>query len=333
MSSTAPRIRAAMVTASAAAVVLAGCGGQTDPEASNGNGPPVAMATTTQLGSITSEITACMGTDTETLMAPGDDPHVFAPSSAQIGEMSRADLVIGNGLGLEASMQSALDNAVGEGANLVEIAPELDPLPFASHDGHEHDGEHSHDATHDHGGEDPHVWMDVSRMATAAELIGEELVEATGDDGYTECAAQVSADLEETHEQIEDIFAELPEDQRALVTDHAAYNYFADAYGLDISAVVIPGGSTDGEPSSQQLAELSEQISEDGANALVTSAQTQNTMIEALAEETGGAVPLVTLYESGLGEPGSDTETYQSAMVYNARTLVDAITETTETEG
>ena len=36
-----------------------------------------------------------------------------------------------------------------------------------------------------------------------------------------------------------------------LVTDHEAFNYFADAYGFTIAGVVIPGGSTDAAASSR----------------------------------------------------------------------------------
>lgn len=320
--------------AAVGAVVLAGCGGG-ESEDPGAEGETVAYATTTQLGSITAEITDCAGTQTQTLMGPGDDPHVFAPSSSEIAEMSRAPLVVANGLGLEASMVSALETAAEDGVNVVEVAPQLDPLPFASHDGHSHEDEHDHEHAedadeeghegHDHSGSDPHVWMDVSRMATAAELIGDELASATADDAYRDCAADTADQLMQTHESIVETLSAVPEDQRTLMTDHAAYNYFADAYGVEISAVVVPGGSTDGEPSSQDLARLSAQIESEGVDALVTSVQTSNRLIETLAEESGGEVPLVQLYEGGLGEPGSEAETYAEAMDYNARTLAEAL--------
>lgn len=327
-----PRRACALGGVTLAALLLAGCGAGEAGESADDGGETVAYATTTQLGSITAEITECVGTQTVTLMGPGDDPHVFAPSSSEIAEMSRAPLVVANGLGLETSMASALQTAAEDGVNVLEVAPQLDPLPFAAHDGHSHeehgDGEeHSHDEGdgHDHSGDDPHVWMDVSRMATAAEVIGAELADATGDDAYVDCAAETASGLQETHDSIVETLSAVPEDQRTLMTDHAAYNYLADAYDVEISAVVVPGGSTDGEPSSQDLARLSAQIDAEGVDALVTSVQTSNRLIEALAEESDDEVPLVQLYESGLGEPGSEAETYREAMEYNARTLAEAL--------
>ena len=165
--------------------------------------------------------------------------------------------------------------------------------------------------------------MDVSRMADGAELIGEKLAEVTGEGDYVACGEEIAEDLRITDAQVEDLLAEL--DSARLVTDHAAYGYFADRYGVEISGVVIPGGSTDGEPSSQDLTELTALLDAEGAEALVTAKNNPNRMITALEDETESDVPVVELYESGIGEPGSDAETYQEAMIFNAEALVAAL--------
>jgi len=281
---------------------------------------PVAVATTTQLGSVLADITACAGTSSSTLMGPGDDPHDFAPSSQQIAEMTRTGLVVVNGLGLETGMQAALDNATADGATLLEVGPQLDPLPYAeaedAHAGEEEDA---------HGAEDPHVWMDASRMATAAGVIGDELAQTTGDERYADCGREAAKTLEAADAEVREVLEAIPGDRRTLVTDHAAYAYFADAYGFEIAGVVVPGGSTDAEPSSERLAQLVAQIEEQGADALVMSAGSGNKLIPALSAETGGEVPVVEVYEGGVGPQGSGAEDYADAMVANARALADAL--------
>src|SRR5699024_6522281 len=235
------------------------------------------------------------------------------------------------GLGLEASMQRSIENAESDGAEVFEVAPQLDPLPLGDDHDHEHDhgeGEESHDhgeheESHEHGSYDSHVWLDVARMADGAELIGESIAETSGDDTYVSCGADVAESLRETDAEMEDILGEM--DSPRLVTDHAAYGYFADRYGIEISGVVIPGGSTDGEPSSQDLASLTSLLDDEGADALVTSKANTNRMITALANETDGDVPVIELYESAVGESGSDAETYQDAMLYNANALAEAL--------
>lgn len=353
-----PSLRARRALAPAALAVaglltLAACGAGPDdgssPQGEGGAsggaqqpvGDPVAVATTTQLGSLLEQITTCAGSSSATVMGPGDDPHDFSASSQQVAQMAAADVVFANGLGLEAGMEAALANASADGATIVEVAPELDPLPFTAVDHHEHaegdshagesaeehaehaDEEAGHEG-HDHGSLDPHVWMDAGRMADAADLMGQTLAESTGEQAYAECGAQTQRELEEVDAQVQEILAGIPEDRRTLVTDHAAYNYLADAYGLTVSGVVIPGGSTDAEPSSQDLAGLVQQIQDSGADALLTSVGSGSRMVHAVAQEVGD-VPVVELYESGIGPAGSGAETYAAAMVFNAEALADAL--------
>jgi zinc/manganese transport system substrate-binding protein len=312
--STSPKSIPLLGLATAAALALTGCAEGASGEANAGE--PVAVATTTQLGSILDEITTCAGGSSTTVMGPGDDPHDFAPSSRQIADMARTGLVVTNGLGLEAGMQTALDNAAADGARVVEVATEVDPLPMTGHE--EHDG-------HDHEEGDPHFWMDVARMAQAADVVGAELAEVTGNERFASCGSETAQELEAVDAEVRGILEAIPQDRRTLVTDHAAYNYFAAAYGFEIAGVVIPGGSTDAEPSSEQLAELVAQMEREGADALVTGAGAGNRLIAALSKETGGKVPVLELYEGGIGPEGSGAQTYARAMVLNAQTLADAL--------
>src|SRR5699024_8511686 len=84
------------------------------------DGGVTVVATTTQMGSLATEITDCAGGATQVLMSPSDDPHQFEASSAQMVDMIEADLVVANGLGLESAMQRAIDKAVADGAKAEE---------------------------------------------------------------------------------------------------------------------------------------------------------------------------------------------------------------------
>mgnify|MGYP001237738394 CR=1 FL=1 len=309
----------AAASVAAAGVLLSACSTTADGQTDDYDVIATVVATTTQVGSIAEQITSCAGGETITLMSASDDPHQFEASSAAIVDMINADLVVTNGLGLEASMQRSIDNAVTDGAELFELAPQLDPLPLEQ----DHDHDHAGHEGHSHGEHDPHIWMDVSRMADGAELIGEKIAEVTGDDTYVSCGSEVAADLRDVDAQMQELLE--PVESARLVTDHAAYGYFADRYDLNIDGVVIPGGSTDGEPSSQDLSELTALLEDEGADALVTSKANPNRMIMALSEETDGRVPVVELYENAIGESGSEAETYQDAMLYNAQTLAEAL--------
>lgn len=321
------RTLALVGTFTALGLTLTACATDAESQpADNGDASATVIATTTQLGSVTEQITECAGGHTTTLMSAGDDPHQFEASSAQMADMVSADLVVLNGLGLESSLQRSLENAETDGAELFEVAPQLDPIPYQEEHHHDQADDHGHEneaEDHDPGSYDSHVWLDVSRMADGAELIGQKLADVTGEDAYVSCGAEVAEDLRTTDAQVEELLADV--DSARLVTDHAAYGYLADRYGVEVSGVVIPGGSTDGEPSSQDLSHLTALLNEEGADALVTAKNNPNRMIAALEAETDSDVPVVMLYENGIGEPGSGAETYQDAMVYNAEALVEAI--------
>ena len=346
-----PRLAAPAAVSAALALALTGCavGDDSAPAGSSAAGPAsggaatsdaaapvVAVATTTQLGSVLDRVARCGGGAAVSVMGPGDDPHDFSASSEQVVQMVRSGLVFANGLGLEGGMESALANAGQDGAEVVEVAPELDPLPFGAgaHAEHGHEGETAEEhaahagedahAGHDHGSLDPHVWMDVARMADAAALMGTSLAEHTGEQRYAECGRTVQQELDATDAEVGRILAEVPEDRRTVVADHDAYGYFADAYGFEVSGVVIPGGSTDAEPSSQEIAALAGGMRRDGVDAVLTSVAAQNGLVDTVAREAGD-VDVVELYESGVGPADSPEADYAQAMLYNARTLAEAL--------
>ncbi|GAA4112738.1 metal ABC transporter substrate-binding protein [Enteractinococcus coprophilus] len=319
-----PRKRTLTVVATLAmfGLPLSACTSDIGEDGAAADATATIVATTTQVGSIANQITECAGGHTEILMSAADDPHQFEASSAQMADMIAADLVVTNGLGLEASMQRSIENAVTDGAEVFELAPQLEPLPLED-EGHDHAAAAHGEDEHHHGAHDPHIWMDVSRMADGAELIGEKITTMTGDENYTSCGADVAEELRNVDAQIQEILASV--ESARLVTDHAAYGYFADRYRLQIEGVVIPGGSTDGEPSSQELTQLTELLKQQAADVLVTSKANNNRMIQALSEEADGTIPVVELYESAVGESGSEAETYQQAMLYNAEALAEAL--------
>lgn len=102
---------------------------------------PKVIATTSILGDVVSNI-ARNAIDLQVMIPRGVDPHDFSPSAQQVASISSADLIIANGLGLEEGLIDVLEQARSEGIAVLELGPELDPLPA------------------DDGGFDPHFWQD-----------------------------------------------------------------------------------------------------------------------------------------------------------------------------
>lgn len=282
----------------------------------------VAVATTTPLGSVLADITSCAGATSATLMGPGDDPHSFSVASDQMAAMVRAKLVVANGLGLEEGLASALENVTRDGGRVFEVAGAVDPLPFGE-EGHEGESAQEH-AGHDHAGLDPHVWLDAGRMAEGAVAIGKELAEATGEARFADCGARVGGNLRAVDAEVRAVLAAVPAERRLLVTDHDAFGYFADAYGFQVAAVVVPGGSTDAEPSSADLADVVRVVRETRTPAVFANTAVNPTLVAAVSREAG--VPVVELYVASVGPPGSGADTYAGMVTTNASRIADALT-------
>lgn len=287
------------------------------------------VATTTMLGSVAEQIAACAdtGSTVTTLMPIGADPHDFSPSSAQVAAMVQADVVVANGLGLEAGLDDALENAASDGATVLEVAELVDPIPFGEH-GDDHADEHSddhNDDEHDHGDEDPHFWFDMNRMASVAQIIGNELA-TSGGQVYADCGAQVAEEIRAAEAEVRAALESVPADQRILVTDHDALGYLADVYGYEIAGTVIPAGTTLAEPSSADLAELVEVMQQEGVQVVFTNTADPSALSDAVAAEVGGDVQVVNLYVGSLGGPDSGAEDYLSMMRTNADLISSALT-------
>lgn len=280
------------------------------------------VVTTNILGDVVGDL-AGEDARVEVLIEGGTDPHEFSPSASEGAMINSADLVVANGLDLEAGLIDLLDAALAEGIDVLYLAERLDPLPFAAHAEEEED--HA-DEGGDQGDLDPHFWLDPLRMADGVVLIAEALRDLQPEVAWDERAADLRQELEQLHTELETKLEEVPPERRKLVTNHHSLGYFADRYGFEVVSTVIPGGSTMGEPSASGLAELVDTLEREGIRAIFTETTSPSTLAEAVAAELGDSVRIYDLYTGSLGEPGSGADTYAGMMRTNVDTIVEALT-------
>lgn len=280
------------------------------------------VVTTNILGDVVNDL-AGEDVRVEVLIEDGTDPHEFSPSASQGAMINSADLVVANGLDLEAGLADLLDTAVAGGIDVLYLGERLDPLPFAAHaeeeEGHADEGD-------DRGGLDPHFWLDPLRMADGVDLIALSLEKLQPETPWDERSADLRRQLEQLHTELETKLEEVPPERRKLVTNHHSLGYFADRYGFEVVSTVIPGGSTMGEPSASDLAELVDTLEREGIRAIFTETTSPSTLAEAAAAELGDSVRIYDLYTGSLGEPGSGADTYVGMMRTNVDTIVEALT-------
>jgi zinc/manganese transport system substrate-binding protein len=354
------RIRQLIGVAVAMAMIAAGCSGTEgeEPDTTTGEttttveatGTTVAdtgadadqpgltiVATTSIWGDVVSQIVEDDAT-VEVLIPIGADAHDYQATPQQVAAILGADLVVSNGLGLEENLHAVLESAEGDGANILVLAEDLDPIQFedehAHDDDHDHDHEnheddhedHDDDHGHDHGDEDPHVWFDPLRVAQAARIIATELAAIDGSIDWESRATAYAEMLEQADVEIIELLSVVPEENRKLVTNHDAFGYFADRYGFEVIGVVVPGGSTLADPSSAQMAALVEEIRHEGVTTIFAETSQPTALAEAVAGEVGSDVSVVELFSESLGEPGSGADTLIGMLMTNASLIADALT-------
>ncbi|CAL9361710.1 zinc ABC transporter substrate-binding protein AztC [Streptomyces sp. Tu 3180] len=309
------RVRAllpALVTSFVAAATATGC--------ASGDERPRIVVTTNILGDITREIVGDEA-DVSVLMKPGTDPHSFGLSAVQAAELENADLVVHNGLGLEENVLRHVEAARESGVATFAAGEAADPLTF-------HTGAEGGPA--DEAGEpDPHFWTDPDRVRKAAGLIADQVVEHV--DGVRENTVRDNAErydgrLADLTAWMEKSFAAIPEDRRALVTDHHVFGYLADRFGFRVIGAVIPSGTTLASPSSSDLRSLTQAMEQAGVRTVFADSSQPTRLAEVLRRETGGDVDVVALYSESLTGKGEGAGTYLEMMRANTTAVAEGLT-------
>ena len=189
----------------------------------------------------------------------------------------------------------------------------------------DHDDDHDHDHGHSHGDEDPHYWFDMSRVGVVATELGKRLAMETGNQAWSDCGQELAASISAAEDEVFALFNAIDPAKRVIVTDHDAFAYLADRYGFEVAGVLIPGGSTLAEATSQDLAAIVADVKERNITALIGDIQHQNRLLDAVADESGGTLQVVLVYVESIGEPNGDAADYQAMMVWNAQQIAQAL--------
>jgi len=288
-----------------------------------------------------------------TLLLPvGTDPHTFEPTPRDLANVADAHLLLANGMGLEEFLTEMIENAGGEAA-VVHVSQGITARQFEAGDAHEHEGEehehegeeaepegeeHEHEGEeaehegeeaehegeehHHHEGADPHTWTTPANAAVFVHNIEQALgaLDPANAASYAANAEAYAAELAELDAWVKAQIETIPAENRELVTDHTAFGYYADRYGLEQIGAVIPSFSTAAEPSAKELAELEDAISAYGVKAIFVGSTVNPALSERVAQDSG--VRLLTLYTGSLGPAGSGVESYVDYIKTNTNTIV-----------
>jgi len=314
-----------------ALTMLGAACGDDDGTAASGDLPTV-VVTTNILGDVVTELTGG-AVEVVTIMPVGADPHDFQASAQQVDAMRNADVLIVNGGSFEEGLLDVIEGAESDGVSVYEAISVVSTIEFGEgghggHDDHDdHEGHDDHD-DHDHSGEDPHFFTDPARMAAAVDGIAAFLianVEGIDANIVTEAAEAYHGELEALDAEVEALVADIPAENRVLITNHEVFGYFADRYGFEVAGAIIPSGSTLDGTSAGDLAELAELITDEGVPAIFSDVSASDQLAQTLADEVGGDVQVVELFTESLGGSDSEGATYIDMVRTNASRIAEAL--------
>jgi manganese/iron transport system substrate-binding protein len=277
------------------------------------NSPNTDKLQVVSTSTIIADLTETIGGDEiehQGILEAGADPHVYEPVPQDSIAFEKADLIFYNGYNLEPGLIKLM-NAAGVGAKKVAVGEIASPLEM------EYKGRTE---------PDPHVWGNVENVIIMVNTIRDNLIEISPEDReiFTKNAAKLTQELQQLDSWIEQQIATIPENQRKLVTTHDAFQYYARAYGLEITGTLI-GISTEEQPSAQTVSKLADSIRKSKVPAIFAETTINPKLITTVAEEAGVKLAENELYSDSIGAPGSDGDSYIKMLVSNTETIVNAL--------
>lgn len=246
------------------------------------------------------------------LVPPNGDVHVYQPTPADAKIVADAKVVVVNGLGYE----GWLGRLIRASATKLKPVVASQGVKLLRSAGHGHD--------HGHGQFDPHAWQSVANAKVYVANIRNALIAAdpAGKAAYEANAAAYLAKLDELEREVREAVARIPPERRRIVTNHSAFAYFADAYGLEMLAP--QGVSTETQPSAKEIAALIRQIKARKIGGVFMENITDPRLIERIGKETGARIGGV-LYSDALSGPDGPAPTYIDLIRHNIRSLSAAL--------
>ncbi len=272
---------------------------------------PLVVATNTVVCDLTRQI-AGDTIDLKCLIDPGSDPHEYAPKPDDRKAIEQAALIFYGGYGFEPQLIKlikATSNAAPKVA--VDEAAVSKPQTF------EEDGKTV---------TDPHVFHDAANGALMAAVISKQLTQLEPDEAsvYAANAKKVEIELTQIHRWIAAQIMTIPIAQRKLVTTHDAFGYYSKAYGIPIEGA-LQGIDTEEKATPTRVKDLVKDLQTTQVPVIFAETTANAKLIETVAKEAKVSVSKQALFADGLGEKGTNADTYQTMLIANTQAIVTGL--------
>ncbi len=294
-----------------------GCGNQaantsfTQTTRLNNNSLTQVVATTSILCDLTKQI-ADNTVNLTCLIPPDADPHLYRPKPEDRKAIEQANLILYNGYNLEPGLVKIIKSAK---SSTPKIA--VGQLAVTKPQQFQENGKRVID---------PHIWHDPQNTIRMVEIISSRLekLESTNATTYISNKKKIISELTQLDRWIKLRIASIPTKQKKLFTTHNALSYYARAYGLALGGT-LAGLNTEQTPTSARVQNLVQGIKRAKVTTIFAETTINSNQVKSVAKNAEVRISKRELYTDGIGEPGSEGESYQKMMVANTRTIVEGL--------
>jgi manganese/iron transport system substrate-binding protein len=244
--------------------------------------------------------------DVDSLTKPGAEIHGYEPTPQDIVRASRADLILWNGLNLEAWFEKFFANVKDVPSVILTVG--IEPMSIT-------EGPYT-------GKANPHAWMSPANALIYVENIRAALAKADPANAaaYAANATAYSEKIRALDAPIRAQLARIPEHQRTLVTSEGAFSYLCRDYGLRQLYLWPINADAQGTP--QQVRAVIDAVRANKIPVVFSESTISPKPARQVARETGARYGGV-LYVDSLTDAKGPAPTYLALLETNARTIVN----------
>ncbi|MBW4668090.1 MAG: zinc ABC transporter substrate-binding protein [Cyanomargarita calcarea GSE-NOS-MK-12-04C] len=291
-------------------------GGQTsqntptsNPVAASGKGIKVVVSNSV-LCDLTKQV-AGNTLDLACLIKPGSDPHIYQATPEDRKAIEDAQLILYGGYNFEPTLIKLIQASSNSAPKVaVEEVAVPNPQKF------EEDGKVEND---------PHVFHNAQNGIRMVEAIQTNLAKVAPDNAelYAKNAKAITSELTQIDGWIKSQIATIPSSSRTLVTTHDALGYYSKAYGIPVAA--LEGISTEEKPTAARVKETVKIVEKAKVPTIFAEVTINPKLIETVAKEAKVKVSDREIFADGLGEAGSEGDTYQKMLKANTKSIVEGL--------
>ena len=244
------------------------------------------------------------------MMKAGIDPHTYKPLARDLQRIQKATLILYNGFHLEANLQKIFEKL----PNTVAICKKTDEKSLL---------------LGNYKIPDPHLWMSIKLWQECVKEASRALQKTFPkvEKEIIQASKNYQKKLHQLEEWAQQKVAEIPPEDKILVTAHDAFQYFGANYGFEVRA--IQGISTASEAGIQDIRKIADFVVKNKVPAIFLESSVAEHNIIALQQAVkarGWEVKIAEkLYSDSMGIKGSGHDSYPTMMIHNITSIVDAL--------